>query len=598
MPHPSCQESPPRPSLILALLCASIVAAYDRAWLARPVARLIPDGGPRPDRLSRLKARLLPVFEARLAEASRRGRPARTAESTEARRGPLLAALLTVATWLLKASRVPLRRRDVQDRLVCAYDRLRDEHGVSATQFCAALALSSRTFRSWRSRPPAPPPAPSPPPLSPPPRPDRATGRFDLDVTAPGVQIGGDTTDLRVLGVDLKVVAAQDLGAREQRLWEAFAVDERECADLVISVVKDALDGREGLQVITDQGSPYLAQAARDAYESLGAEHAPQREGAPTEKATVERAFGVVKDALAPLLDLTNRLAAALPSLRRADLARPLTTLLLAVFLRVFAAGRRHLAHPLAAHDPDTLRAIVDEQRDRARAEDRSVRLFLEAVHDEYAMPGSREAFVRTFRRYPLEDLRDAERRFRPYACRCVVRLCDRYFAACVRDAHERGQARRRALRALLLAAAEARHAQAAARQRTADLHAHPERRIAEALDVLADTWVEAESRFLCGGLLAQASLRCAVGLIFQREPIAAADVIESHLRAWIATRPSIPRQLCDAVRGALAHVIAHIRDRTPNTDSTAALVGAILQASVRSSPENPCPTPPPHLRI
>jgi len=39
------------------------------------------------------------------------------------------------------------------------------------------------------------------------------------------------------------------------------------------------------------------------------------------------------------------------------------------------------------------------------------------------AMPGSSEAFVRAFRRYPLDDLRDAERRFRAYAC-------DRYFAA------------------------------------------------------------------------------------------------------------------------------------------------------------------------
>ena len=67
---------------------------------------------------------------------------------------------------------------------------------------------------------------------------------------------------------------------------------------------------------------------------------------------------------------------------------------LLAVFLRVYHAGRRHLPHPLAARDPDSLRRIIDEQRERARVEDRSVRLFLEAVHDEYAMPGPRDAFV------------------------------------------------------------------------------------------------------------------------------------------------------------------------------------------------------------
>jgi hypothetical protein len=61
------------------------------------------------------------------------------------------------------------------------------------------------------------------------------------------------------------------------------------------------------------------------------------------------------------------------------------------------------------------------------------VRLFLEAIHAEYAMGGSAEPFVRTFRRYSLEDLRDAERRFHAHACRCKVRVCDRYFAAVVR---------------------------------------------------------------------------------------------------------------------------------------------------------------------
>jgi hypothetical protein len=45
----------------------------------------------------------------------------------------------------------------------------------------------------------------------------------------------------------------------------------------------------------------------------------------------------------------------------------------------------------------------------------------------------------------PLDDLHDAERRFRAHACRCQVRLCDRYFAAVVHDAHERGRARRAA---------------------------------------------------------------------------------------------------------------------------------------------------------
>src|ERR687888_323572 len=170
-----------------------------------------------------------------LAHASRRrasGRLGRARRAGEPPQGPVAPPVRRsagrrhptgpagqVATALLAKSRVPVRRREVQDELVCAFDRVHADYGVTPAEFCAALSLAERTFRSWRARPPAP---AVPPPLPPPPaRPknDRRTGRFDLDVTAPGTQLGGDTTDLRVLGVDLKLVGNQDLGAREQRLF-------------------------------------------------------------------------------------------------------------------------------------------------------------------------------------------------------------------------------------------------------------------------------------------------------------------------------------------------------------------------------------------
>jgi hypothetical protein len=161
------------------------------------------------------------------------------------------------------------------------------------------------------------------------------------------------------------------------------------------------------------------------------------------QRPTVERGFGTVKNALAPIFGVLNQVAAAVPALCQPRLAWYVATLLVATYLRVYAAGRSHLGHPLEGKDPDVLCAIVEEQRARARAEDRSTRLFLETVHAEYAMPGSCEAFVQTFRRYSLKDLHDAERRFRAHACRCKVRVCDRYFAAIVRDVHETGTARR-----------------------------------------------------------------------------------------------------------------------------------------------------------
>jgi hypothetical protein len=493
---------------------------------------------------------------------------------------------------------VPLRRRAIADRLVAAYDRLARDHGATAAQFCAALAIPERTFRSWRARPVAPPP-PSAPPSPPQPsrRRDRATGRFALEVTAPGIQLGADTTDVRVLGVDLKLVAAQDLGAREQRLWEAFAVHEHETADLVDTVVASAVAGRDGMQLLTDQGTPFLAETARAAYEALAVDHAPQKEGTPTDKATVERAFGIVKAALAPLLDLTNRLAGALPALRQPELARHLGTLLCAVFLRVYAAGRSHLGHPLAGRDPDLLRAVIEEQRQGARAEDRSVRLFLHAVHAEYAMPGSRDAFVRAFRRYPLDDLRAAERRFRRYACRCVARVCDRYFAAVVRDAHERGQRRRAGDRAARRAAAADRERRGDAARRAAHLDACPQHRLHEGLDLLADTWLPAERRFAADGALGSACLRRAAADFLDRDPSTATDEIERHLRSWLAARPALPHSVRDAVCALLARLIPDVVP-AHQAANPAALLGAILPPSARASPDNPRPSRPPRLRI
>jgi hypothetical protein len=466
----------------------------------------------------------------------------------------------------------------VQDELVCAFDRVHGAHGVTARAFCAALALSERTFRSWQDRPAKPPASPSPAP----PRPrrnDRSTGRFALEATAPDTQLGGDTTDLCVLGVDLKLVGVQDFGDRERCLFDAFVVDQRESSELIVRAVADATAGREGMQLISDQGTPYLAEAATQAYAALGLEHAPQREATPTAKATVERGFGTIKQALAPIFDVLNRIATAVPALCQPSLARHAATLLVATYLRVYAAGRCHLGHPLEGQDPNVLRAIVEEQRARARAEDHSTRLFLEAAHAEYAMPGSCEAFVRTFRRYPLEDLHEAERRFRAHACRCKVRVCDRYFAAVVRDVHDAGAQRRSTERRQRRDEGQLRRDRITAAQRAAELEAHPERRLHEGLDLLAETWLRDTGGFVHDGHLARVWLRRAVTVLYDREQSAAADVLEVHVRAWEAARPDPPNKLCEAVRGVLRAVITEVH-RSTAAQSPAALVGAILAPS------------------
>jgi len=597
VPPPSSPASSRKPIRLLALVCASVVAAYDRDWLARPVAQLIPPDGPRPERLSRLKAALLAGFEALLAAATRRGRRLAPRPSADAARATAAEALLGVAKKLLAASRGPQHQRELQDHVVAAYDRLHADHGVSQTAFCAALALPERTFRSWHERPARPPAPAVPPPPPAPRRRDRATGRFALEVTAPDTQLGSDTTDVTICGVAMKLVAAQDLGAREQRLWDGFALSETETAALVAEVVTAAAGERAGLQHVTDQGTPYLAAAARAAYEAHGLEHTPQREHTPTEKPTVERAFATVKQALAPLLDLTNRLAAALPGLRQPALAKALGTLLVAIFLRVYAAGRRHLPHPLVGQDPDAMRAIIAEQRERAHAELRSTRLFLEGIHAEYAFPGSREDFVRHFRHYPLEDLQEAERRFRRYACRCYIRRCDRYFAAVVRDVHEHARPRRAAQHARAIAAAATRRAEAERVAQAAWLDQHPELRLQQGLDLLAQTWQAAPQGFLMNGAGARIVLRAAVRDLAAQQGLGAHDEIERHWRNWLAGHATLPAPVREAVRSFL-HAVVIATVGAPQSPSAAAFLSSILAPAARASPDNLRPPLTPDLRI
>jgi hypothetical protein len=53
----------------------------------------------------------------------------------------------------------------------------------------------------------------------------------------------------------------QNIGDCERCLCDAFVVGERESSELIAGAVADAVAGREGLQRITDQGTPYLSEA-------------------------------------------------------------------------------------------------------------------------------------------------------------------------------------------------------------------------------------------------------------------------------------------------------------------------------------------------
>lgn len=477
-------------------------------WLAVGVTEAARAEGFNPERISRLCSRILGPWQTALDGLCRRGRPAH--QATQDDQVTLLQALLTVATTVL--GQVNLSRPALRDLLVGAWLRLKIEvPQLTQDRFCQALALPSRTLRSWLSAsPPRPgstgvgsaPVLPSTRPRKPrPPRLRRPRFRFDLVI--PGTQIGADTTDLSVLGVPLKLVAAQDIGGRDQDLFSSVVVDDHESSKHVIDVLTAAIASRKGFQAITDQGTPYMANATRDALDQLGAEHAPQREGDPQGKSTVERGFGILKAIAAPLLALSDRVAKIVPALCDPELAKNLGHLIVAVLLRSYQAGGR-AARAAAAQrsglDEEALVRAAARAREDAQAVENSKRLLLAHWHKLYHFDVSVSDFIRQFRGYPLPALKQAEAKLRSQLHRNDIHSLSRYFGAIVRDASDQYRAdracRQRTDRDCAESTARAEQNAAIRRARSTD----PVRWLHEGLIGLIGQWLPVEQQLLCGG--------------------------------------------------------------------------------------------------
>ena len=115
--------------------------------------------------------------------------------------------------------------------------------------------MSSRTLRSWlRSAPKVEPDKPKPRPVTPPPKPPRPPRpsrrpRFGFDVTLPDTQHAADPAGLRAFGIDLEMVAAQDVGGRDRDLLDAVIIDPTKSAERVAKVLTQALQDKAGAQL-------------------------------------------------------------------------------------------------------------------------------------------------------------------------------------------------------------------------------------------------------------------------------------------------------------------------------------------------------------
>lgn len=425
-----------------------------------------------------------------------------------------------------------------------AFERIHRDHQVTQREFCGTLGIPDRTFRSWKARPPmlegrlA---APPPPTRATSPSPDAARrGRFDLAVIPPGVEITADTTDIDLFDIPLKLIAAQDPGRRDMVLHEAFHLDVAEDARRVAAVIEAAVRNRPVAIVVTDQGTPYCAKEAQRAYEGLGLEHAPTKEGAPTQKATIERSFGTLKHLLAPLVALASTLAAAVPTLRSPALAVTVGRYLVQLALEAYRLGSSsrptRMGTPL---DRPAVEAVVEEWVHRRREDHGSCLILLERIWEEYRMEGSREEFVRALRRHHLKDVEEAERRLRTAACRCQAHVCDRYFAGILRTVAAEAENRRQEERQRARRAARRREEERQINAEREALHAHPERAIHQGLRLIAMQWQPSKGELLMGGRgKGYVDLRRGLTDLCTRDgPHAARDGAEVVWSQWIADK-------------------------------------------------------------
>ena len=496
----------PKPSPFLAVICLAIVHRLHPEWVAVPLVEACVKHDLSAQRLSRLCSRAIALFDGVLGKLTQRGRPKADLYNNDLEVAQLR-VLLGVATTLLRA--IPLRGNKIRALLVGAWLRVQEKlPSITCRQYCETLGISERAFRRWRNE--TSPDfdvaqdivEPQSDKSKPKPRP-RRRGRFDFDVTLPGTQVAADTTDLNVFGVKLKLIGSQDVGGRDQSLFENVIVDTTENAELVEEVFAQTLNDLAGAQAITDQGTPYLAEVTRTALEAMEIEHAPQREGDPLGKATIERAFGTVKTIAAPLFALTIRLAKKFPSLRETAFAKAFARLVLTFLLRAYQAGARaarRAEQQRQSIDAETLSNLAAESRDKARAELRSKRMLLEHIHHVFGMNRSRTRFVRQFRTRPLKVIEQARDDFAKQAHRHDIRDRTAYFGKLVSNHLDVFNKQRSKTRQQWARAKQRETDEQAKLERDRIWMEHPDRWLLDALKTIAAFWLPEQGTLVGGG--------------------------------------------------------------------------------------------------
>lgn len=506
-----------KPQLLVAAVALGVVHRICPHWCAIPLGAAAQQAGIGTQRLSRLISRIWDPVNRLVATVTRRGRPpADKNQDQQTQEIAQLKELLAISRSILQTVTVP--KSTLRPLIVGAYLRLKASVGITQQAFCDALAICPRTLRAWvaASKPDTgvkKPQSVKPDNRSTKKRRQRRP-RFGFDLVPPQTQYAGDTTNVTAFNIPLKVIASQDIGGRDQHLFESVIVDDHESAELVSEVISQTLKDAPGAQWISDQGTPYLAQETIDTLEKLDIDIAVQKEADPLGKATIERAFGMLKTIAQPLFAVSNRIADQVEGLRREDLAKAFGKLIIIALLKAYCCGGRMATRACQQRSDVGLEDILEKTataREAARAEEKSKRLLLREFHTLYQLDGSMQKFIQLLRRYPLKVLHQAEHGFRRQAHRSDIKKRTAYFYAIVRNCFDQWQKEQQRTNRDKHQLEQITTQNNRRKNHREECYRHPEKWLSESLENLVSQVQPNGKLLFCGAGIGKAGVHCSL---------------------------------------------------------------------------------------
>jgi len=264
-----------------------------------------------------------------------------------------------------------------------------------------------------------------------------------------------DTSDLTCFGFPFKLIPFME--AHSRGIF-AHQLCDRETAESVEQVLTEGAartGGVLGLRV--DRGTPYMAQVTVEAAGEEGIDMRVARAHTATDKATIERFFLTIKDALRDVFSCLDLRSGPGDPQWRKTLARTIASAVIAGYLRW---GYPYIPQPhidgrapaerlgdCAPVDADTISQILDR---RAQHHEHA-RTVAGELHDHYGFRWSMKRWLRAVRDYRAEDLREAARRFDRILLRdcftCDSRRNPRYLLAIIRTIAEQRRAQQRCVK-------------------------------------------------------------------------------------------------------------------------------------------------------